>query len=233
MSIQDIDANIVQECRVRNSFQEVAAPEKTSAMLCRIASRYDEKSFEMLLHRHGHEIMCLTKRLLHDSVAVEDAFQETLLRIWRGTVHFRATEEVVAKGWIMRIARNTTLNFLRKEKKLSRRAVDCVWETSTECKQPARNLYEGHLHKRIFDEIHRLPEKHQKPLRLRFYSGLNDKELSIKLRCGASTARARVHRALNKLRKIIRSKQSSVTDNSEFCSGEATARSPVRLKRPR
>jgi len=81
-------------------------------------------AFEMLLHRHGHEIMCLTKRILHDSVAVEDAFQETLLRIWRGAVHFRATDEVVAKGWIMKIARNTTLNFLRKEKNLSRREVD-------------------------------------------------------------------------------------------------------------
>jgi len=205
MPIQDIVLNTTG-CRLRNASQELAALEKTATMLDRIASINDEMAFEMLLHRHKREILCSIRRIIYNPVAVEDVFQESSLRIWRGAIHFKATDEVVAKGWIMRIVRNTALNFRRKEKKLSKREVGYVCEPSIECSQLTKNLYEIHLHNRIFDEIRKMPEKYRKPLLLRFHFGLNGKALSIKWHCGTSTARARVHRALSKLREIIRSK---------------------------
>lgn len=55
-------------------------------------------------------------RLVRDAVVAEDLTQDTFVKVWRYLPEYDKEEEL--KNWIFTIARNTTLDWLRKKKPL-------------------------------------------------------------------------------------------------------------------
>src|SRR3974390_42366 len=75
----------------------------------------DEEAFTLLVQRHLKTVYSFVVRFVGDEQEAEDIVQETFLKAWKSARHYRA-EASRFKTWILRIARNTAIDYLRKKK---------------------------------------------------------------------------------------------------------------------
>lgn len=75
----------------------------------------DESAFEALVKRHLPSVYTFAVRFVGSERDAEDIAQETFLKAWK---HLRRYHPGTArfKTWLMRIARNTAVDYLRKRK---------------------------------------------------------------------------------------------------------------------
>ena len=79
--------------------------------LLRLARR-DEAAFDELLRRTERQVYSLAFALVQNREDAEDVTQETYLRVWQSLSSFRG--ECSVKTWILRVARNASLDVLRR-----------------------------------------------------------------------------------------------------------------------
>jgi RNA polymerase sigma-70 factor (ECF subfamily) len=181
--------------------------------LRRLARGRDVDAWTAIVRMHGVQILGVTRRILNDAALAEDACQETLLQVRDRAGQFKgrralipglsprpsaSDDDAAARNWIMRIACNTALHLLRQRKRaLARESVPMT--NTVVVDQHERN----ELVELVRGEMAELPESQRLPLVLHFYAGLGYEELGKELRCGVNAAKARVHRALKKLRERL------------------------------
>jgi RNA polymerase sigma-70 factor (family 1) len=84
----------------------------------------DEGAFRQLYDRHSRQVAAFVFHLTHSAVDAEDILQETFLKLWTSRDQLPAVVNVSA--YIFIIARNTTLDHLRKIAR-QQKLVDRVW----------------------------------------------------------------------------------------------------------
>ncbi len=93
--------------------------EKSEAALVEAAKGGDEASFRELIGPLARELGAYAYRMLGGFQDAEDALQETRIKAWRhlSTYERRHPEQPSFRAWVYRIATNTCLDMLRKEKR--------------------------------------------------------------------------------------------------------------------
>ena len=76
----------------------------------------NEKALEVLIEKYLKPIYNFTYQLTHDTGASEDITQDVFIKTWKNIASF--DEDKKFKTWIYAIAKNTTLDWLRKKKAL-------------------------------------------------------------------------------------------------------------------
>jgi RNA polymerase sigma-70 factor, ECF subfamily len=176
--------------------------------LRRLAAGRDAESWAVILKLHGSDILSTTRRILGDAALAEDACQETLLQVRDRAGQFKGNgldADASARNWIMRIACNTALHMLRQRKRAHKRDTNNPFSASRLDAVEIDIDQQDELARRVRNELAELPEKQRKPIMLHFFAGLSYESLSNELGCNIGTARVRVHRALEKLRKRLAS----------------------------
>src|SRR6266576_2291365 len=79
--------------------------------------RGDEAAFGVSTGRHLSGVYSFALRLVGDSAAAEDIAQETFVKAWRSLKKYDSKTSRF-KTWVLRIARNTAIDFLRKKKNI-------------------------------------------------------------------------------------------------------------------
>ncbi len=74
----------------------------------------DERAFSALVERHMRTVYGLAYGITQSGADAEDITAETFLKAWKNIKKYK--KEFTFKTWILTIARNTTLDFLRKRK---------------------------------------------------------------------------------------------------------------------
>lgn len=74
----------------------------------------NSKAFTVLVERHLNGVYSYVLRFVGDEVA-EDIVQETFIKAWNNIKKYNAGSSKF-KTWLLRIARNTAIDFLRKKK---------------------------------------------------------------------------------------------------------------------
>lgn len=74
----------------------------------------DEKSLEILIKRYLNPIYGFAYRYVKDQQNAEDITQETFLKVWKNIKKYDKNKSF--KAWIYTIAKNTVLDFIKKEK---------------------------------------------------------------------------------------------------------------------
>jgi RNA polymerase sigma factor (sigma-70 family) len=74
----------------------------------------DEDAFRALIEPHRERVQAHCRRMLNSVQDAEDAFQETLLRAWRGLGSFRGRSAI--GSWLYTIATNACLRILARRK---------------------------------------------------------------------------------------------------------------------
>ena len=71
-----------------------------------------ERQFVEMVTNHQQTIYKVCYMYVTDDYTLDELYQETIINLWKGYVHFR--EESKVSTWIYRIAMNTCISYFRK-----------------------------------------------------------------------------------------------------------------------
>ena len=161
------------------------------------ASRTDSapgvRTFEDLYRGNRDDIYAYVAGLLRDRVAAEDVTALAFERAYRKWDRFDP-KRGSARGWLFGIARNASLDELRKSK---REAPLTHEPAAAEQPDPLEDLEREAL---VTRALNTLPAAERELVSLKFFAGLNNHEIAETTGISPSNVGTRIHRAMTKLR---------------------------------
>lgn len=170
----------------------------------------DGSAFEALLDKYHAPIINFIYRFIGDEQESEDLAQEVFLRIYRCASNY--TPQAKFSTWIYRIAKNLTLNELRRKKIQKTSSLEGMIQTE-----------EGELKKQFSDDkpsslqelerqdlidivrkaIDSLPPNQKTAVILSKYEGLSYEEIAKVIGCSVSAVKSLLSRARDALKKRL------------------------------
>ena len=179
------------------------------ALLARAAAGGDRPSFARLVDLHRRSVYGLAYRLLRDPEEARDAAQETFVRAWGAISTYDAAQPF--GPWILRIARNHTLDLLRRRVPAGRQvALDADPEEGAPVTElagdgPAADLLLEQSQTRATLEaaVAALPANYREVIQLFHVEQLSYREIADTLDVPMGTVMTWLHRARGKLRATL------------------------------
>jgi RNA polymerase sigma-70 factor, ECF subfamily len=165
------------------------------------ASTAKRARFEEMIAVHTPILQVVARRLCREPSVAADLLQDTLERAWR---HFDSLQdEARARGWLVRILRNTWLDQVRRRRKEV--PMDEVPEPSAPVSDEP-SWWEGVTIEDLRQAIDQLREPFRSAAVLHDLDGHTYREMAAILGIPGATAATRLHRAHVKIREMLRSK---------------------------
>jgi RNA polymerase sigma-70 factor (ECF subfamily) len=165
----------------------------------------DEKSLEILIERYLKMIYSFVYKNVGSQADAEDITQEVFVKIWKNIKKFDQTKNF--KPWIFQIAKNSSIDFLRKKKSIpfskfeNEKGQNVLLENIASA---PLNLIENLSDKKILAvAVGGLNSKEQKIISLRHNDGLSFKEIADVFEESINTVKSRYRRALASMRKKV------------------------------
>ena len=176
-----------------------------------LISRYlegDKGAFETLVKQYIKPIYSFVYRNTGSASDAEDITQEVFVRVWKNIKKFDRSKSF--KTWIFSIAKNASIDFLRKKKTLpfssfsEGEGKNTIIENLVDSAFSLPEFLEQKdLAKMLFSAIEKLPKKYQEILSLRYNSDLSFNEISLFSGESINTVKSRHRRAIIALKKIL------------------------------
>jgi RNA polymerase sigma-70 factor, ECF subfamily len=162
--------------------------------------RRDPQALGELYDRYGRIVYSLILRVVRDTGIAEDLVQETFLRVWNRVQGFDATQGAIGP-WLMAVARNRAIDYLRSKSGRERNAVEFE-----ETDHPS--LYTDMEHdllisdkaRRVKVAMEKLQPNQRQVLELAYFEGLSQTEMAERMGQPLGTVKTWVRAALKNLR---------------------------------
>jgi RNA polymerase sigma-70 factor, ECF subfamily len=175
----------------------------------------DEKSLGVLFGRYLKPIYSFTYRYAGNGPAAEDITQETFIKAWRHLKKFDQSKSF--KTWIFAIAKNTSIDFLKKSQTASggRKTVpfsefeneageNAITETLIDPSPlPNELLEKAEVARMLNSAMEKLSFQYRAVLFLRYNDHFNFREIAESLGEPLNTVKSRHRRALAMLKKLL------------------------------
>jgi len=164
----------------------------------------DAAAGETLCKRHHEPLMRYLQRLVGPQIA-EELFQQTWLSVLEHIERFDAASNAGAfKAWLFRIATNKANDHWRSggRERAGREGLKLVTEQLAP--DAGHRLEATEMESRLQRALEQLPENQRQILLLRFYGDMKFVEIAEMLGCPLNTALGRVHKAIIKLRQLLK-----------------------------
>lgn len=178
------------------------------ALVAAYIEKHDQQAFSSLVERHQDRVFGFLMGMVHNRDVANDLFQETFLRVIRAMHDERGsyTQQGRWIAWVMQIARNAALDYLRSQKKW--RDVDgeetAFWDRLPDDRQSVDDRLDRSEKMRMIEEcIRRLPDEQREILLLRHETDLTFREIGELTGVSINTALGRMRYALINLRKML------------------------------
>ena len=185
----------------------------------------DQRAFSALVQRHQERIFGYLLGMVHDRNTANDLFQETFLRVIKAMNNQRGsyTRQGRWLAWVMRIARNATLDYLRSRKKWQdvsdqdNEEQMSYWDQLPDSQPIPDELLQNNQQRDWLEAcIDRLSPEQREVLLLRHESELTFREIAELTDCSINTALGRMRYALLNLRQMMADKKKPPTNVSEL-----------------
>jgi RNA polymerase sigma-70 factor, ECF subfamily len=192
----------------------VVSPERgeisDEALCARVAAR-DEAAFDQLVERYQSRAYRLAWSLLRDAEDARDVSQEAFLRVYQSAARFRG--EARFSTWFYRILVNLALDHRRRRRWWQRvvahdrddEDVALVERQPAREPDPGDRVSEEQTMTRVWDAVHRLSPQQRTAVVLSVQEQLSTAEIAAVLECSEPTVRVHLHRAVQALRKTLKS----------------------------
>jgi len=183
----------------------------SDADLVKRARQGDPIAFELLIQRYQSLVCVVAYRQLHIPDLVEDVSQETFVRAF---LHIGELDNPNRfKSWLLRIAANLSLDFLRRRKHQGvsldetggyAAAEAAAMKNPKAAKQEVdRQAASNEMRVQIIEAIYALPEEYQMPTAMKYLEEIPYKEIARRLGLREEAVRKRIHRANQMLRRKL------------------------------
>lgn len=163
------------------------------------AQEGDRNAYSELVRAHTQGVLNVIYRMCGDMHVAEDAAQETFIQAWLKLKSYRPQSSL--KTWLYRIAVNTAIDMLRKEKRILPSEIDDLnlRDSNPGPEALAANSEQTEM---VQEAVLALPDASRAVLVLREFEGLSYKEIAESLEIPVGTVMSR----LNYARKLLREK---------------------------
>jgi RNA polymerase sigma-70 factor, ECF subfamily len=169
----------------------------------------EESAFAILVQRHLKSVYSFVFRFVGSEKDAEDIVQETFIKAWKNLKNY-SRQSSRFKTWLMHIARNTSIDYLRKKQHIPFSKLEGEDETGWFAENlPDEQLLPDELlaHKGDVEDLERAMLKLSPAYRevLLFYYGsdITFEEAAIISGISVNTLKSRHHRAVAELRKLL------------------------------
>jgi RNA polymerase sigma-70 factor (ECF subfamily) len=181
------------------------------ALLQLIAQR-DAAALEMLYDRYAQTIYNLIKRIVQEPAIADELLQETFWQVWQACAPSQFRGEGAAAAWLCRIARNKSLDQLRRQKARPRpleiksdEAEEVLWDefiaTDVEVEQGIARSWDWQYVRRALTQI---PSEQRLCLELAYFEGMSQSQIAEYTHIPLGTIKTRLRLGLEKLERILR-----------------------------
>lgn len=154
-----------------------------------------EAAFTEFYNRYSQKVHAYCKYMVNNDPAADDIFQETFVRFYKNTGPESRHSNIL--GYLMTIARNLCLNFIRAKKPTI--PVDDAYFLKGE-----DNSYErSEIFEVVDKSLDLMEEIYKEAFILREFNGLQYKEIAAITNTSLSNAKSRVKRAREKMMEIL------------------------------
>lgn len=167
-------------------------------------SKGDRASFDQLVNLYRDKGISIAYNIVGNLEDAKDVLQEVFVKVYLNIKSFR--RESKFSTWFYRIVVNSSLDFLRQRKKLTK-----VWTESLSDEEgrqlevedlrfePAKMLINQELSGKLDSCIEILTEKQRVCFTLKYRNGLTSSEIAGILKCANSTVKVHLFRAVRVL----------------------------------
>jgi RNA polymerase sigma-70 factor (ECF subfamily) len=165
----------------------------------------DMAAFEELVSSNYSHIYNLCYRMMRNQQDAEDMLQESMLKAWRKLKSFKQSSSF--STWLHRIAVNTCLDALRKNKKNNSVSVDEMDEFGKHIVDDETSNFEDVTIQKdvVHNALSQLKDRERIIIVLKDVQGYSYEEIAKIFRCPMGTVRSRISRARASMINILNS----------------------------
>lgn len=173
-----------------------------------------QQSFNALARELSQPLLRYLRRCVGDPATAEELLQETLIRVAKGLPDFAGRSSV--KTWAFSIATRVAADHFRAP---DRRVKIVAVDEAAELADPDRALDErivcDEMNACVRQVIDSLPEDYRAALVLHDLEGLGAQQVAEVCGCSLATAKIRIHRARDRLKKALQQECEFYRDGDE------------------
>ncbi len=176
---------------------------QTEAELFQTLQAGDLSALGAIYDRYGEAVYRLALRILGDTSEAEDLTQEIFLAFWRNAKYDPNRGKMLV--YLLTMTRSRAINRLHQKSSQQKLLQRCQRSIPT---QTESNLMEkvslGEVSQLISKALEEIPENQQQVLKMAYYEGLSQSEITEKLNIPLGTVKTRTRQGLLKLRKLLK-----------------------------
>lgn len=167
----------------------------------------DESCFELLLKRNKTKVFAVIYSVVHDRYIAEEIFQETFIKVFHHLRDNRYQDDDKFAHWVVRIARNLSIDYLRKTK-IQPVITDSQGNNVFDNLKVHEESVEDQMTRKeqitkVRKLIMQLPEDQREVLIMRHYGNFSFKEIAKITNVSINTALGRMRYAVMNLKKMM------------------------------
>jgi RNA polymerase sigma-70 factor (ECF subfamily) len=172
----------------------------------------DRSAFETLVEKYKQPVVNLVARTIGDFTEAEDIAQHVFVQVYKSAHRYEVTAKF--STWLFTIARNLSLNELRRR---SRHRADSLDETfandddhpirqapDLQTSGPTDSLLRDELEAKVEEAIAELPEKQRTALLMCRHEEFSYEEIARVVGCSLSATKSLIHRARETLKERLK-----------------------------
>lgn len=168
----------------------------------------DDGSFSPLARDYRDGLIFYLNRLVHDPTLAEELTEDTFFKLAAHRPHYNGRASF--KTWLYTIARNTALDHLRRQKRLSLFSLEALPREAAAADDPEQGFLTRERDLQLHRALNRLPLPYRQVLHLTYFEGFSNAETGAILK----KSRRQVENLLTRARKALREqlKQEGLSD---------------------
>jgi RNA polymerase sigma-70 factor (ECF subfamily) len=174
-----------------------------AALMQRLLER-DAQALEALYDRYARPVYSLVLRIARQPASAEEIVQDVFLHLWRNAGRYQASRGPLGP-WLLTMARNRALDFLRLKSEKQRRREDSA-DFNLSPSGVAAPDFEGTVDsnrraEKVRALIASLPESQRRAMELAFFDGMTHSEISRAMAEPLGTVKSWIRSGLLRLRE--------------------------------
>jgi len=189
-------------------------PRRSDDDLIRSVLAGETSDFEPLIERYGAKLVHFVQRMIQDRDEAENLSQETFVKVYEHLPYYRAENNFSA--FLFRIAKNLTLNHIKRQKRLtffsSLTGHELEQREFLQHREPAEPLEEDRRQSSLETALRSIPEEQRLALILKVYMEMSYKEIATVTGWSIPKIETLISRAKSGIRKKISLQEKEKTD---------------------
>ena len=164
----------------------------------------DTEAFAIFHRRHIGIVYSTAYRVLNNETDAQDVTQEVMFMLWEKSPMYD-----VSRGkpvtWAVTMTRNKAIDKLRSLQRRNRLQDQVRLENpeSMDTLTPSQSMRSNEKNQLVRSAVMKLNPEQREVIEMLYFSGLSQQEISDRLHKPLSTVKARIHRGMVRLRKIV------------------------------